>query len=94
MCVRRTVGDDGKRCEDARVAVGAAGPAPVRAVAAEEALRGQDLSEELLDAASERAVEGIDPIDDVRGPASYRLEMVKVFFRRAARQAWKSAREA
>ncbi|MFQ5914987.1 MAG: FAD binding domain-containing protein [Nitrospinota bacterium] len=87
------VSADGKKCEDARVAVGGASPAPTRATAAEEALRGADLSEELFGAASERAVEGIEPIDDVRGPASYRLEMVKVFFRRAARDAWRSARE-
>lgn len=94
VCVRLKVGEDGRRCEDARVAVGAAGPTPVRAIGAEEALRGEDLSEELLAAAAERAVEGIDPIGDVRGPASYRLEMVKVFFRRAAGAAWTSAKEA
>ncbi len=91
--VRLTVSADGSRCEDARVAVGAASPVPVRAAAAEKALRGHDLTDELLQAASEHAVEGIEPIDDVRGPASYRLEMVKVFFRRAAHEAWRLARE-
>ena len=91
--VQLTVGEDGKKCEDARVAVGAASPAPVRARAAEDALKGRDLSDDLFQTASEQVVQGIEPIDDVRGPASYRLAMTKVFFRRAAQNAWQSARE-
>lgn len=91
--VRLTLGEDGKTCEDARVAIGAASPAPVRARLAEEALKGQVLSDELFNDVCGKAAEGIEPSDDIRGPASYRLEMIKVFFRRAAKEAWESARE-
>ncbi len=91
--VQLTVAEGGKKCEDARVAVGAASASPVRARSAEDVLRGQDISDDLLQAASERVVEGIEPIDDIRGPASYRLAMVRVFFRRAVQDAWRSARE-
>ena len=91
--VALALAEDGKTCAGARVGVGAASPAPVRASGAEEVLKGQEVSEDLLRAAAERAADGIEPIDDVRGPASYRLEMVKVFFRRAAEKALTSARE-
>ena len=91
--VALALAEDGKTCAGARVGVGAASPAPVRASGAEEVLKGQEVSEDLLRAAAERAADGIEPIDDVRGPASYRLEMVKVFFRRAAEKALASARE-
>ena len=51
------------------------------------ALRGQRLSDSVLEAAGREAAEACRPISDVRASAEYRREMVNVLTRRAVRQA-------
>jgi carbon-monoxide dehydrogenase medium subunit len=70
--------DDGV-CSDLRLALGAAAPTPVRAVAVEEALRGQRLTDALIEDAAELVRDEVDPIDDVRGSADYKREMARVW---------------
>ena len=54
----------------------------------EACLIGERLEEEVIRAAAEQAVEGIDEInDDLHGSAEYRREMAKVFAARAIRRA-------
>ncbi len=72
---------------DARVALGAVGPTPLRAPTAEAALVGQPYSEALASAAGVAARDDARPIDDHRGTAAYRLEMVEVLVRRAVERA-------
>lgn len=74
-------------CTDARVALGAVAPTPLRAHAAEELLRGKQPDAELLQAAAELAMSQATPIDDVRGTAIYRRQMVGVLTRRTLEQA-------
>ncbi len=69
-------------CTDARIALGAVAPTPLLARAAEESLLGRQLDEERLQAAAELAISEASPIDDVRGTASYRRQMVGVLTRR------------
>jgi carbon-monoxide dehydrogenase medium subunit len=71
------------QCEDLRVALGAAGPTPLRARRVEGALRGQRLTPALIDSAAEVVREEVDPIDDVRGSARYKREMARVWVGRA-----------
>ena len=71
------------RCDDLRVALGSAGPVPVRARRVEDALRGQRLTPALIDSAAEIVREEVDPIDDVRGSARYKREMARVWVGRA-----------
>jgi carbon-monoxide dehydrogenase medium subunit len=73
--------------KDARIALGAVAPTPIRAPKAEEALRGQQLSDSVLATAGREAAEACRPITDVRASAEYRKEMVNVLTRRAVRQA-------
>jgi len=68
----------------ARVALGAVGPTPLRARAAEAALLGEPITPRNLAAAGAAARTDARPIDDHRGTAAYRLEMVDVLVRRAA----------
>ena len=68
----------------ARIALGAVGPTPLRAPAAEAALLGQPITPATLTAAGAAARDDARPIDDHRGTAAYRLEMVDVLVRRAA----------
>lgn len=64
-----------------RVAIGAAGPTPLRAPEAEAALA-QDTSLEGVRQAAELASAAARPIDDIRGSAAYRVAMVRVLARR------------
>jgi carbon-monoxide dehydrogenase medium subunit len=74
-------------CTEARIALGAVAPTPLRAYAAEDMLRGQKLDAELLQAATDQAVSQASPIDDVRGTAGYRRQMVGVLTRRTLERA-------
>jgi carbon-monoxide dehydrogenase medium subunit len=74
-------------CKDIRIALNSAGPKIFRARRAEEILRGQLTTDALIRAAAEAASEESDPMEDNRGSADYKREMVKVMVRRAAQQA-------
>jgi CO/xanthine dehydrogenase FAD-binding subunit len=67
---------------DARIVVGACSPVPMRLPALEAALRGVDAADaaEVVDASH---LDGLTPIDDVRGPAGYRQEAALTLVRRA-----------
>jgi carbon-monoxide dehydrogenase medium subunit len=64
-----------------RIAIGAAGPTPLRAFEAESGLA-QDASPEGISRAAELASAAARPIDDIRGSAAYRRAMVRVLSRR------------
>ena len=65
----------------ARVVVGAVSPAPV--VLSEPLSAGQRLTAEMIGDISRRAGAAVDPIDDLRGPAAYKRQIVQVLVRRA-----------
>ena len=67
----------------ARIALGAVAPTIVRATEAEAWLAGRLLNAETIAEAARLAANAAHPIDDVRGPADYRLEMVRVITGRA-----------
>ena len=77
---------DGERVADARIALGAVAPTVVRAHDAEESLVGRPLSDGAIARAGELAMAAAHPIDDIRGSAAYRREMVGVLVRRALRR--------
>lgn len=83
---------DGDTIAEARVALGAVGPTPMRATDAERLLVGQPFSAAAADAAAESAGDQARPIDDVRAGADYRREMVRVLTRRALQEAVEHAR--
>lgn len=74
---------DTDTCSHIRVALGSAGPTPVRADAADAALVGTALDDDAILAAAEILIEASDPLDDVRGSAEYRLMLVPELLRRA-----------
>jgi carbon-monoxide dehydrogenase medium subunit len=74
---------DGDRVADARIALGSVAPTIVRAADAEGALVGRRLSEASIAEASQLAVGAATPIDDIRGGAQHRREMVQVLVKRA-----------
>jgi aerobic carbon-monoxide dehydrogenase medium subunit len=77
----------GDACKDVRIAIGSAGPTPLRAEGAEGLLRGKVLDEQTMAEAAELVAEEADPPSDVHGSREYRLESMKVLTRRALRLA-------
>lgn len=77
---------------DARIALGAVAPTPVRAYGAEEFLIGQQPSEELFRKAGEVGVGLCSPITDHRGTMEYRCMMIEVLIKRSLTQALERAR--
>ncbi|HEV7662961.1 MAG TPA: xanthine dehydrogenase family protein subunit M [Chloroflexota bacterium] len=75
--------DDEGRCKDVRVALGAAGTTPIRARGVEAALRGQQLTVDMVVEAAAGVREEVDPLDDLRGSAGYKREMARVWTKRA-----------
>ena len=75
--------DGAGNCAKAGVALGAAGLTPIKAVEAEEALRGQPVAPEVVDAAAERVMEAANPLADVRGSSDYKRAVCGALFRKA-----------
>jgi carbon-monoxide dehydrogenase medium subunit len=68
--------------KSASITLGAVTPIIVHAAKAEKFLIGKKLNDKNIAAAAELAVRSATPIDDVRGSASYRREMVRVTVKR------------
>jgi len=68
--------------EAARVVVGAVSPVPV-VVTAPELVNGEKLMSDLIEYVASKAQAAVDPIDDLRGTADYKRQLVKVLVRRA-----------
>ncbi|HEY1596500.1 MAG TPA: xanthine dehydrogenase family protein subunit M [Thermoleophilaceae bacterium] len=77
------VRSNGGTCEDVRIGLTHMGATPLRASAAEEALRGQSLSPESIAAAAEQAAEGTNPPGDVNATPEYKKHLARVLTRRA-----------
>jgi carbon-monoxide dehydrogenase medium subunit len=71
-------------CKEVRIALGVAAPTPLRAVKAENLLRGKRLSDELLEEVAETAAKEAQPRDSIRGEAWYRRDMIRVLVKRMA----------
>jgi aerobic carbon-monoxide dehydrogenase medium subunit len=74
-------------CEDVRIGLTNMGSTPLRASAAEEALRGGTLDADALAAAAEQAAEGTDPPGDLNATPEYKKHLARVLCRRALEDA-------
>lgn len=84
---------DGDRIVDARVALGAAAATPVRAIAVENALRGQAGTPAKFREAATLVADEVDPTSDFRGSAAYKRDMAVVFVQRALARAVAQAKK-
>ena len=66
---------------DVRIVLGAVGPTPLRLRSVEEALRGR--APDRVDEAVAMVPDEVQPLDDLRGSASYKREMARVWTARA-----------
>lgn len=79
-------------CQEAKLALGSVAPTLIRARKAEEALKGKQLDQEVIEAAAQAAAEEAKPITDVRSTAEYRKETTRVLVRRAIEKALERAK--
>jgi aerobic carbon-monoxide dehydrogenase medium subunit len=75
------------QCEDVRIGLTHMGPTPLRASAAEQALRGGPLDAERIAAAAERAADGTKPPGDLNATPDYKRHLARTLTRRALEQA-------
>ena len=73
-------------CAAARVGVGGAAPSPFRATRAEALMKGEKISDALMDAVAAEVSAMCDPLSDSHGPAEYKRKMAGVFVKRALRE--------
>ncbi len=80
---------EGDICLAARIVLGAAAPTPIRAVQAEQMIKNQAVTKELLEEAGRCAAAESKTRSSIRGSAEYRRDMVRVLTRRALARAVK-----
>lgn len=86
VAARIVLGADGT-VADARIGLNGAANRSLRATAAEDVLRGETPSAELLRAAGDAAAEQSDPLADVDGDEAYKRTVIGVYTRRALEKA-------
>jgi aerobic carbon-monoxide dehydrogenase medium subunit len=74
-------------CEDVRIGLTHMSNVPLRATAAEDALRGGALDAAAIAAAAEQAAEGTNPPGDLNASPEYKRHLARVLCRRALEQA-------
>jgi carbon-monoxide dehydrogenase medium subunit len=74
-------------CSDVRIGLTNMGGTPLRARAAEEALRGRPLEAAAIAGAAEQAADGTSPPADLNASADYKRHLAQVLCRRALEQA-------
>jgi aerobic carbon-monoxide dehydrogenase medium subunit len=74
-------------CQEAGIGLTNVGATPLKANRAEDFLRGKRLDESNIKQAAQLAAEAAQPSSDLRGPAEYKVSMVKELTRRALTRA-------
>jgi carbon-monoxide dehydrogenase medium subunit len=83
---------DGDICRDIRIGLTNVAPMAIRAEAAEDLLRGQVITEALIEQAAEQVMAACEPADDLRGDIEYKTHMAAEMARRSIRDALARAR--
>src|SRR5882724_9936452 len=76
-----------KQARTASIGITGVAAKPYRATAVEKYLQGKDLSAELIRAASAKAADGIDPLNDIHASAEFRAHLAQVQCQRALARA-------
>jgi aerobic carbon-monoxide dehydrogenase medium subunit len=91
VAAQLTLGGDDV-CVQVRIGLTNVGPMPIQARQAEEVVRGTRVDTEVVRRAAQLAAEASDPSPDLRGPAEYKRDLVRVLTVRALNRALEQAR--
>jgi len=80
-------------CGDVRIVFGSVDSSPIRAVEAEEVIKGKEVDDKLVEDVEQVALKEIHPITHMGIPAGYKRRIVGTLTKRAVRQAWQQAKE-
>ena len=94
VAVSITLDKNKEKCSDVRIALGAVGPAPMRAKKAEEILKGKKITDNLLAKAGQAASEEASPTMDAEVSEEYKRELVRVLVKRVGKEALERAQKA
>jgi carbon-monoxide dehydrogenase medium subunit len=78
---------DGDTCTAARIGLTNVSSVPMRAENAEQALIGQTINDDVVEAAGQAAAAECDPSADLRGSVAYKRDLTRVLAKRAIRSA-------
>ena len=82
--ILHTMEKDELTCKEIRIALGVAAPTPMRALKAENLMRGKKISDELLEEVANTASVEAQPRDSIRGEAWYRKDLIRILVKRMA----------
>jgi aerobic carbon-monoxide dehydrogenase medium subunit len=74
-------------CEAIRIGLTNVSPVPMRATDAEKVLKGQAITEDLLERAGQAAAAQCEPNADLRGSVDYKRDLTRVLLKRTVRKA-------
>ncbi len=94
MAVKVQLAADGKTIDDIKLVMGSVSPRPLISEKVPALLKGQALTDELIEKTGEAAQSEAKPISDVRASAEYRKDTVAALARRLTKEAYEAAKEA
>ena len=77
VCFAGVLRVNGNAIEEVRIALGSVAPIPLRCARTENLLRGQTISDDLIERAIKEFSAEISPIDDIRSTRNYRLRVAQ-----------------
>ncbi|HBE44159.1 MAG TPA: hypothetical protein DDW17_01590 [Deltaproteobacteria bacterium] len=81
-----------KKCKEAKIVLGNAGPIPKRSKRAEEFLAGKALNDDVFTEAGKIASEECEPVADIHASEEYRKHLISVLTKRILKKAYEEAR--
>ena len=79
--------DNRDLCKDIRIVMGSVGPTPLRSKRGEDLLKGQTLTDTLIEETARVSAEDAQPTTDINGSEQYKREIVDVLVRRTIKEA-------
>jgi carbon-monoxide dehydrogenase medium subunit len=74
-------------CKDIGIVMGSVGPTPLRSKRGEDILRGQTMTDALIEEAARLSGEDAQPTTDINGSEDYKREIIRVLVRRTLKEA-------
>jgi carbon-monoxide dehydrogenase medium subunit len=79
--------DDQNRCRDIRIVMGSVGSTALRSKRGEDLLKGQAISEPLIEAVARASAQDAQPTTDINGSEEFKREIVQVLVTRSIKKA-------